>query len=262
MAHRAKKHLGQHFLNDQLIIEQIIRVIRVKETDKLVEIGPGQGALTTHLFEKNPNMACIEFDPDLIEFLTRRYPELKLFYQDALTFDFKEYAGDTPIRVVGNLPYNISTPIIFHLIEQLESIKDMYFMLQKEVVDRICAEPGSKKYGRLSVMVQYACQTFNLFDVPETAFTPPPKVQSAIVHLKPYTQDNFPYEPVDLEALKHVVTSAFSMRRKTLRNALKPLFDAEQLESMDLNLQARPETLSVSDFVYIAKQLGPTSKET
>lgn len=254
MSHKAKKHLGQNFLTDDKIIDRIVRVIKVQPDDRLVEIGPGQGALTSKLMTKPCKLTCVEFDPELVEMLIRAYPNLEVLYKDALAFDFAEFAGNHQIRVVGNLPYYISTPILFHLIEQKQCIQDMVFMLQKEVVDRICAEPGSKKYGRLSVMVQYACKTQHLFDVPAEAFDPKPKVQSAVVMLSPHKTSIFKQVPLSL--LNEVVSCAFSLRRKTLRNALKPLFTEESLKALDIDLGARPETLSVATFVELAALLA------
>jgi 16S rRNA (adenine1518-N6/adenine1519-N6)-dimethyltransferase len=256
MSHRPKKRLGQNFLSDQSIIDRMIRMFHIKPTDNVIEIGPGQGALTRKLKTLGKHFACIEYDIDLVNYLKEHHPGLSIYHQDALDFNFSEYAQDKPLRVIGNLPYNISTPILFHLLDQVESINDMHFLLQKEVVQRMCAPPNSKTYGRLSIMVQYICQCEHLFDVANTAFYPAPKVQSAVIHLRPYTVENCPYEKVDLKLLNKVVTTAFCARRKTLSNALKPLFDPEVLQGMDLNLKLRPENLSIADFVMLAKCLS------
>lgn len=249
----AKKRFGQNFLHDESVIERIAQVINATSSDHLVEIGPGKAALTSAVLQAY-QVDVIEIDRDLIaglKKLTKQYPNLKIHNCDALTFDYHQLKTDNHLlRIIGNLPYNISTPLIFHLLEFKAIIQDMHFMLQKEVVDRICAEPGSKDYGRLSIMTQYHCQTIKLFDVPPTAFIPQPKVDSAIVRLIPYT--TLPFVANNPETLQLIVTQAFSQRRKTLRNSVRGFISAEQLEELNIDPQLRPEQLSVAEYVKIA----------
>lgn len=247
-----KKHFGQHFLTDTKFIDRIIQTLKIKEDDCIVEIGPGQGALTQHLIAKCKDFSAVELDPDMVDYLKRHYPDLKVFHEDATRFDFTKLAEKKPIRLFGNLPYNVSTPILFHVLENADAVEDMLFMLQKEVVQRMCAEPGSKQYGRLSVMVQYRCHAEYCFDVPDVAFSPPPKVHSAIVKLNPYSKTQLPYPKVAIKPLQQLVTQAFSMRRKTLRNALKDYLSTEQMQSLGIDPKARPETLSVAQFAQMA----------
>ncbi len=255
--HRARKRFGQNFLTDQGIINHIVRSIRPKESDRLVEIGPGQGAITQQLIESCPSLQVIELDRDLIPILLAqfaKYDEFTIHQQDALQFDFSSLIiDDRPLRIVGNLPYNISTPLIFHLLSYQDRISDMHFMLQKEVVNRLVAKPGEKNYGRLSVMVQYYCQTECLFDVPPESFDPQPKVDSAIVRLEPYK--TIPYAAKNIEHLNKLVNLAFQQRRKTLRNTLKQLVDTTVIESLDINTGLRPENLSVEDYVNLSNIL-------
>lgn len=249
----AKKRFGQNFLHDESIIEKIAQVIGVQADDHLVEIGPGKAALTNAVLHAK-HVDVIEIDRDLIadlKKLTKKHPNLKIYNGDALTFDYNELKNtEQVLRIIGNLPYNISTPLIFHLLEFKTIIQDMHFMLQKEVVDRICAEPSCKDYGRLSIMTQYHCQTIKLFDVPPTAFIPQPKVDSAIVRLIPYT--TLPFVANNPETLQLIVMQAFSQRRKTLRNSLRSFISAEQLEALNIDPQLRPEQLSVEEYVKIA----------
>lgn len=250
--HRARKRFGQNFLVDENIIEKIVRAIAPKETDNLVEIGPGQGAITRLLLARCPSLTAVELDRDLIpqlKFKFRDYPEFTIIERDALKLDFGELAGDRPLRIVGNLPYNISTPLLFHLLGFRGKVQDMHFMLQKEVVDRLSATPGNKAYGRLSVMVQYHCRVQGLFPVPPQSFRPAPKVESAIVRLTPHAR---PLHPAKDEALlERIVNVAFQQRRKTLRNALKPLFPDLDADSLPVDASRRPETLSVQEFVEL-----------
>lgn len=253
--HKHKKQFGQNFLNNSIIIDRIVASIRPLKDDHLVEIGPGEAALSAPLLDVVRKMDIIEIDNDLITPLKARFavnPAFHLHHADALSFDYATLldAADERLRVVGNLPYNISSPLMFHLLNYGENIIDMHFMLQKEVVDRICAEPGSKTYGRLSVMMQYACQTEFLFLVGPENFTPPPKVDSAIVRLIPYAEK--PYTAKCDKTFADVVRQAFSQKRKTLRNTLKGWLTAEQIESCDINPGVRAETLSVADFVALA----------
>jgi 16S rRNA (adenine1518-N6/adenine1519-N6)-dimethyltransferase len=257
-AHRARKRFGQNFLHDPGIIQRIVDAIAPQPGDNLVEIGPGQGAITTQLLPLLGSMQAIELDRDLLEPLAKQcgpLGELKIHSADALKFDFSSLAEpDRPLRVVGNLPYNISTPLLFHLLDQSACIKDMHFMLQKEVVDRMAAEPGSKSYGRLTVMLQARAEVTPLFTIGPGAFNPPPKVDSAFVSLHPY--DSSPYGISDWEDFSLVVSQAFSQRRKTLRNCLKQSLTAEAIEAAGIDPGVRAETLSVANFVSLAKQLA------
>ncbi|MCX2784209.1 16S rRNA (adenine(1518)-N(6)/adenine(1519)-N(6))-dimethyltransferase RsmA [Microbulbifer thermotolerans] len=251
--HRARKRFGQNFLVDENIIEKIVRAVAPRESDRLVEIGPGQGAITQLLLARCPSLTAIELDRDLIpplKFKFRNYEQFQIIEQDALKFDFGEFAGDNKLRIVGNLPYNISTPLLFHLLGFRGAIQDMHFMLQKEVVDRLGATPGSKAYGRLSVMVQYFCRVQGLFPVPPQSFRPAPKVDSAIVRLTPHTTQ--PHTARDEKLLERIVNIAFQQRRKTLRNALKPLYPDLDANQLPIDARRRPETLSVQEFVQLA----------
>ena len=257
--HVARKRFGQNFLSDDRVIQQIVASFQPSTEQNVVEIGPGLGALTKVLLPALGHMQVVELDRDLAARLPNTLAgmgELVIHSGDALKFDFAPLAtalGGADLRVIGNLPYNISTPLIFHLLDHVGVIRDMHFMLQKEVVDRLCAEPGSNDYGRLSVMVQYRCQPEWLFDVPPEAFSPPPKVTSAIVRLTPYSE--LPYPCRDEKLLAEVVMAAFTMRRKTLRNALGR-YPEEILRSTGVNLTSRPETLSVADYVAITNALA------
>ena len=251
--HKARKRFGQNFLVDENIIERIVRSIAPKETDRLVEIGPGQGAITALLLQRCPSLIAVELDRDLIpllEFKFRDYPDFRIIEQDALKFDFGDLAGDGALRIVGNLPYNISTPLLFHLLSFRGKVQDMHFMLQKEVVDRLGAAPGNKSFGRLSVMVQYHCRVQGLFPVPPQSFHPAPKVESAIVRLVPYKTP--PYPAKDEKLLERIVNVAFQQRRKTLRNALKPLYPDLDTSLLPVDASRRPETFGVQEFVELA----------
>ena len=255
--HLPRKRFGQNFLQDDGVIEAIARAIRPQADDHLVEIGPGQGALTESLISSGCRLDAIELDRDLITVLLASfsvYPTFKLHSADALKFDFASLACDgKKLRVVGNLPYNISTPIIFKLLESADSILDMHFMLQLEVVQRLAAKPGSKHWGRLGIMSQYQCEVSHLFDVPPEAFFPPPKVQSAIVRLSPKAPGDRP----ECDRKKHakVVQLAFGQRRKTLRNNFKGVFDDSALESLGIDPSCRAETLELATFVALANTL-------
>ncbi|WP_404471404.1 16S rRNA (adenine(1518)-N(6)/adenine(1519)-N(6))-dimethyltransferase RsmA [Vreelandella venusta] len=256
--HRARKRFGQNFLRDLGIISRIVRSIGPREGDRLVEIGPGQGALTAPLLEATGKLEVIELDRDLIPGLRVQffnYPGFVIHEGDALKFDFAALKGDGPaLRVVGNLPYNISTPLIVHLLTMGTAIADMHFMLQKEVVERLAAEPGSTDWGRLSVMAQYYCHVDQLFIVPPEAFVPRPKVDSAIVRLTPH--DNLPHVADDPALLFELVKLAFGQRRKTLRNNLKGRVSAATLEALGIDPARRPQTLSVAEYVAIANQVA------
>lgn len=265
--HKARKRFGQNFLDDHNIIANIVHSIAPQPDDLLVEIGPGLGAITTELIEQLNAMHVVELDRDLIPFLIAKFEHTKkltIHQADALSFDFSQLAGDTDrkLRVVGNLPYNISTPLIFHLIEQATNIEDMHFMLQKEVVDRLAAGVGEKAYGRLGIMVQYHCRVEPLFDVPPESFNPPPKVDSAIVRLVPH--ENKPHVTRDPELLQRIVTAAFSMRRKTLRNSLKNHVSIEHMEAVGINPGDRAEKVPLEAFVALTEELinNPMQDET
>ena len=258
--YKTKKRFGQHFLHDQSVIQRLIHEIRPKADENFVEIGPGLGALTFPLLDLINHLNVIEIDRDIIKRLEQRNnPKLTIHGVDALSFDFKKLldqsdASKQKLRVVGNLPYNISTPLIFHLLESSSIIQDMHFMLQNEVVKRITAKPGSKTYGRLSVMVQYYCDTEYLFFVGPESFQPPPKVDSAILRLSPWKEQ--PFQALDDNQLSKVVAQAFSMRRKTLRNNLKKLLSTEQIESLGINPGLRAEVLTVEDFVKLSNLIS------
>ncbi|GAA5130064.1 16S rRNA (adenine(1518)-N(6)/adenine(1519)-N(6))-dimethyltransferase RsmA [Alloalcanivorax gelatiniphagus] len=250
--HRARKRFGQHFLHDPAIIERLVRSVAPADGQSLVEIGPGQGALTYPLLDEVDHLQVVELDRDLIALLHERIaPErITIHESDALRFDFAALADGRPLRVVGNLPYNISTPLIFHLLDQAGAIADMTFMLQKEVVDRLTAAPGGKDYGRLSVMVQYHCQADYLFFVPPGAFRPPPKVDSAVVRLTPYRAPPWPAD--DPAWLARLVAQAFSQRRKAIRNSLKSLIDVSVFATTGIDAGLRPDHLTVADYVALA----------
>ena len=253
---QAKKRFGQNFLADKDIIDQIIGIIAPKYLDNLVEIGPGKGALTERLLHFCPRLWTIEIDRDLAHFLKQRFVHHKNFFvaeSDALKINFSRNFAPLPIRIVGNLPYNISTPLIFHLIRHRDVIKDMLFMLQLEVAQRIHAKPYSKAYGRLTVMVQYFCEVFPMLSVPPSAFHPTPKVTSCFVRLIPRKRINPNAE--DELMLAHLVTTCFQQRRKTLRNSLRRFCSEpdEFFPAIDLNL--RPDQISVKDYVYLSNQL-------
>jgi len=263
--HKARKRFGQNFLTDQNIINRIVTSINAKPSDRLVEIGPGQGAITQQLIQACPQLQVIELDRDLIPILLAqfaKYPDFTIHQQDALRFDFETLMiEDQPLRIVGNLPYNISTPLIFHLLSYQDRIQDMHFMLQKEVVNRLVATAGEKNYGRLSIMVQYYCETEHLFAVPPECFNPQPKVDSAIVRLQPHKK--LPYIADNVAHLSHLVNLAFQQRRKTLRNTLKQIADGDALqiaaEKLGLNLSLRPENLSTKDYVNLSNTLNGLS---
>ena len=260
MPHQPRKRFGQNFLRDESVIEAIARAIAPDETDHLVEIGPGEGALTQALITSGCKLDAIELDRDLRARLLAAFSThvgFILHSADALRFDVASLAAPgEQLRVVGNLPYNISTPLIFKLLAQAEVIADMHFMLQLEVVERLAAAPGNKDWGRLGVMAQCQCEVEHLFDVPPEAFYPAPKVQSAVVRLTPHSQS--PYPLVDRDALSKVVTQAFSQRRKTLRNNFKGLLEDPDLEALSIDPNARAETLSIDQFVRLTQRISST----
>ena len=259
MRHQPRKRFGQHFLHDPIVIGKIIRAIDPQPDDFLVEIGPGQGAITRPLLEKAGALHVIELDRDLaarIRDACDNGEGLTVHTADALRFDFSTLCPPgRRMRLVGNLPYNISTPLMFHLLKQRQCVEDMHFMLQKEVVDRMAAGPGSRRYGRLSVMLAAFCRVEPLFDIGPGAFSPPPRVNSSLVRLSPWRQPPFPV--ADPEAFAGVVRRAFSMRRKTLRNALKGLVSEAAIRAAGCDPSCRPETLSAEQFAAITLQIEP-----
>ncbi|HET6552876.1 MAG TPA: 16S rRNA (adenine(1518)-N(6)/adenine(1519)-N(6))-dimethyltransferase RsmA [Dyella sp.] len=254
---RPKKSFGQHFLHEKRYIERIVSAISPRNDDFVVEIGPGEGALTLPLLAAAHRLTAIELDTDLIPGLQARATsvgELSIIHSDVLKVNFTALAhrhGVEKLRIAGNLPYYISSPILFHCVEHASAIQDMHFMLQKEVVDRMAAEPGSKVYGRLSVMLQLVCRVEPLFTVPPGAFRPPPKVDSAVVRMVPLAADQLP--DADPERIHAIVKAAFAQRRKTLGNALKNVMDATAILAADVDPKARAETLSPQDYVRLAR---------
>jgi 16S rRNA (adenine1518-N6/adenine1519-N6)-dimethyltransferase len=251
--HIARKRFGQNFLHERGVIERILRAIDPKPGERIVEIGPGQGALTWPLLDRIKTLTAIEIDRDLIPRLRAEAPrhgELSIVEADVLTVDFTALAAGGSLRLVGNLPYNISSPILFHALDHAAVVRDMHFMLQKEVVDRMAAAHGNKVYGRLSVMLQAYCRVEPLFVVPPGAFTPAPKVDSAIVRLTPKAAVDIPtHERARLEQL---VRHGFAQRRKTLRNALDGIASDEQMRAAGVDPGARAEAVSVADWLQLA----------
>lgn len=261
--HVARKRFGQNFLVDDTIIHGIVNAISPQAGDVLVEIGPGLGALTDPLLERIPQMQVVELDRDLVERLRRRYGErLQVHAGDALAFDFDKLAvPGHPLRIVGNLPYNISSPLLFHLMEFADHVRDQHFMLQKEVVERMVALPGSKAFGRLSIMLQVRYYMEHVLDVPPGAFNPPPKVDSAVVRMIPWPRHGdgrlrSPHAECDITVLGDVVTAAFSQRRKVLRNTLSFLRDQVDFDAMGFDLSRRAEEVPVGEYVELARRLG------
>ncbi|WP_018233667.1 16S rRNA (adenine(1518)-N(6)/adenine(1519)-N(6))-dimethyltransferase RsmA [Thioalkalivibrio thiocyanodenitrificans] len=256
--HHPRKRFGQHFLHDTAVIDRMVAAIAPRKGETLVEIGPGLGALTLPLLRRMGRLHVVELDRDVIprlEALCRDSGELIVHSADALRFDFTSLVpAQGKLRVVGNLPYNISTPLIFHLLKAAHAVQDMHFLLQKEVVDRLVASPGNRDYGRLSVMVQYHCRAEALFRVGPGAFHPPPKVDSAYVRLTPW--ETLPHEARDPGLFSALVNQAFTQRRKTLRNAVRGFADAQVLEAAGIDPGARPETLDVARFVALANRIA------
>jgi len=254
--HRPRKRFGQHFLDDRQVIDRIIAAIAPAPGQCMVEIGPGAGALTLVLLQQIGELHVVELDRDLAAELVQRCQDagvLHMYCQDALGFDFRDLAAEgKTIRVIGNLPYNISTPLIFHLLEAADRIQDMVFMLQEEVVDRLCAEPGNKTYGRLSVMVQARCRVEKLFTVSAASFTPPPKVSSAMVRLIPQMQTSIQ----DYGAFADIVRQSFNQRRETLRNALKGRMTDSRMVQLGIDAGLRPEQLTVEQFIRLANDVA------
>ncbi len=254
MKHIPRKRFGQNFLTDQNVLDEIIRAIAPAADDLMVEIGPGQGAMTSLLLQALKVLHAVELDRDLVTMLQKKFSTDRLIIHsgDALQFDFASLIpAGRKLRIVGNLPYNISSPLLFHLAQFVGQVHDQHFMLQKEVVERMVAEPGSKEYGRLSVMLQWRYQMELLFIVPPEAFDPPPRVESAIVRMIPIPS------PLACEQrkLEQVVTKAFSQRRKVIRNCLSGMFTEAQLVEAGIDPQSRPETVGLEAYVRLARLL-------
>jgi len=254
LGHQAKKRFGQNFLHNDAVISDIIDAINPEPGENLVEIGPGLGALTEPVIERAGKLSVVELDRDLAKRLRHHpflAPHLTIYETDALSFDFAELATDEePLRIFGNLPYNISTPLIFHLLTFKDKVQDMHFMLQKEVVQRMAAEPHCKAYGRLSIMTQYQCQVIPVMEIGPEAFKPAPKVDSAIVRLIPHADIKNPVK--EISALNTVCLAAFNQRRKTIRNGFKNLISVAQLESLNIDANLRPENLTLDDYIMLA----------
>lgn len=256
MKHIPRKRFGQNFLKDQSVLDDIVSAIAPKPTDHMLEIGPGMGAMTENLLPYLSQMDVIELDRDLVVYLKKRFPadKLTIHQGDALSFDFRTIgaSSENKWRIVGNLPYNISSPLLFHLMNFSSCIEDQHFMLQREVVERMVAEPGNKAYGRFSVMLQWQYDMELLFIVPPTAFDPMPRVDSAIVRMIPRETP----EACSSVALEKTVTQAFSQRRKMLRNNLAPLFSESRLIELGIDPTRRPEDLTVEQFILLANHLN------
>lgn len=253
-AHRPRKRFGQHFLQDPGTVEAILRAVSARPDETIVEIGPGKGILTQRLAETAGTLHAIELDRDLATQLRRDFESVNnvtIHQADALRFDYGSIEG--PIRVVGNLPYNISTPLLFALLRFRDQVLDMHFMLQKEVVDRMAADPGSKNYGRLGIMLGCRFAIDALFDVDRLCFDPPPAVTSSVVRLVPLPPGT--YDINDEERLSRLVATAFSQRRKTIRNALRNVADQEALRSAGIDPGLRPESISIADYVRLSNTL-------
>lgn len=254
-SHRARKRFGQHFLADPGVINAIVNEISPGPDDVIVEIGPGRGAITEPLARLAGHFHAVELDRDLAASLREQYANaanVTIHEADALNFDFVALGDE--LRIVGNLPYNISTPLLFHLLTARSHIRDMHFMLQKEVVDRMAAEPGSKAYGRLSIMLGYRFAIDALFDVDRDAFDPPPDVTSAVVRLTPLPPGS--YDEVDEKQMSAIVAAAFSQRRKTIRNSLQKVADSQQLEAAGIDPGLRAEAIPIERYVDLTKLLG------
>jgi 16S rRNA (adenine1518-N6/adenine1519-N6)-dimethyltransferase len=249
-----RKRFGQHFLHDQAVIARIVAAIAPQSGEHIVEIGPGLGALTLPLLKHIPTLDVIEIDRDAIRELRGKTPAdaLRIHEGDVLKFDIGKLRGEKTLRLVGNLPYNISTPLLFHLIEQRQHIRDMHFMLQKEVVDRMAAEPDTAAYGRLTIMLAPWVRVESLFDIGPGAFRPPPRVVSSVARLTPH--ERAPFTIVNQNIFAQVVAAAFAQRRKTLRNAVKQLLPEAAIERAGIDPNARGETLSPAQFAALAAE--------
>ncbi|MXP56478.1 16S rRNA (adenine(1518)-N(6)/adenine(1519)-N(6))-dimethyltransferase RsmA [Pantoea sp. Mhis] len=261
--HYSRKRFGQHFLKNNDIIDNIISFIQPQKKEIMVEIGPGLGALTKPISKFLDILTVIEIDRNLVKILKNHNfleKNIIIYQEDAMNFDFFKIIKDKnqKLRIFGNLPYNISTALIFYLFQYVKVIEDMHFMLQKEVVDRLIAIPGTKNYGCLSVMSQYFCKTIPLLDVPPSAFIPRPKVNSVLVRQVPFTESRYPLTDVSL--LKYITTIAFSQRRKTLNNSLKHLFTTNILDLLNINPSLRAENITLSQYCQLANWLGTYCK--
>ena len=255
--HIPRKRFGQNFLEDKSVVDRMLSAIHPARGERLIEIGPGLGALTDPLLERLDHLDVVEIDRDIVAALRNRYPpdRLTIFEGDALAFDFCAHGAD--LRVVGNLPYNISTPLLFQLTAHARCVRDAHFMLQREVVERMGAAPGTAEYGRLSVMLQYRWSVESLFDVDPGSFRPAPKVWSSVVRLLPHRE--LPHPAADEKTFAEIVALAFGQRRKTLRNTLRDKLSAPELEAVGIDPGARGETLGVADFVKIANKAAAGS---
>lgn len=246
---RARKRFSQNFLTDGNTVDRIVAAIAPRACERIIEIGPGHGALTDRLLASGCSLQVVEIDRDLAAGLRERYPGLDVIEHDILKLDLESLLSNGPVRLVGNLPYNISTPLLFKLFAHIDRIQDMHFMLQLEVVERMIARSSTSNYGRLSVMSQFYCDPEKLFSVAASAFTPKPKVMSSIVRLSPKAR---PVEVDDVDVLGDVVNRAFSQRRKTIRNALKSVISEADMQSLGLDPQLRPENLDLEDYAACA----------
>jgi len=246
-----RKRFAQHFLRDSHVIQNLIAAIAPQPDQHLVEIGPGQGALTIPLLQSGCRLDVIELDRDLVAQLKQQVKPLSIYPADALKFDFKQLVKDKPLRIIGNLPYNISTPLLFHLLKYAPYLQDLTLMLQKEVVARLVAKPATSAYGRLSVILQYHCQIQKCFDVAPPAFFPPPQVDSSVIQMQPYRTP--PVVVLNWEHFNRLVTQAFSQKRKMLQNTLKGLLTEEAIRAVGIDPHARAETLSLEEFAKLAK---------
>lgn len=256
MKHKARKRFGQNFLTDGMVIQRIVDSIAPQAGEIVIEIGPGQAALTTPLAKTEAELHLIELDRDLaaqLELTFQNNPRVSLHTADALKTDFSEITQGRPFRLVGNLPYNISTPILFHLLQWNHLIIDMHFMLQQELVNRMAAGPGSKAWGRLSIMCQYRCQVTKLFTVPPESFRPVPRVHSSVVRLVPHAEP--PVKIDSMQNFERVVSQIFSMRRKTLRNSLRGMLDSTQIASLGIDPGLRPESISLLQFAELSRMV-------
>lgn len=254
MKHTARKRFGQNFLTDPMVIQRIVDSIAPRPDELFIEIGPGQGALTNPLISIGMELHLVEIDRDLADRLITRlraHPGIHVHVGDALKMDFSDISGKRPFRLVGNLPYNISTPLLFHVLKWSELIIDMHFMLQREVVNRMAASPGTKAWGRLSIMCQYHCEIVPLFTVQAESFTPVPRVQSGIVKLIPHREP--PVQIASKEDFNRLIIQAFSMRRKTLRNSLRGLLDVSLIESAGIDPGLRAEALGLEQFAALSR---------
>jgi 16S rRNA (adenine1518-N6/adenine1519-N6)-dimethyltransferase len=257
MQHKARKRFGQHFLTDARVVDRIIEAIKPQKGEQIVEIGPGHAALTVPLLASGAELHLIEIDRNLASGLQRRiagHDNAFVHLGDALSMDFAAVCCARPFRLVGNLPYNISTPLLFHVLKWSELIVDMHFMLQTEVVERMAASPGCKAWGRLSIMSQYHCSVTPLFSVPPEAFSPRPRVQSTVVRLRPHAVPPVRIESMD--AFQRLVGQAFTMRRKTLRNCLRGLLESSQIESAGIDPGLRPDALGLEEFATLSRMMN------